>query len=332
MGPYIVRRLLYMAVIILAVSVVGFIIIQLPPGDYVTSYIQRLASSGTSLTVSTELVESMRQSFGLDKPIYAQYGLWMWRILHGDFGYSLDWKRPVNQILAERVPLTIIISLLSTLFVYLIAIPIGIYSATHQYSVLDYVFTVVGFAGIAIPNFILALVIMVLALKIFGMSIGGLFSIEFMTQGWSVAKVVDMLKHLPVPIIVIGLAGTGGLIRVMRGCLLDELRKQYVVTARAKGLSEQNLLFKYPVRVAVSPIISTIGWLLPGIFAGETITAIVLNMPTVGPVLFQALMAKDMFLAGSIVVILTCLTVVGTFLSDVLLVLVDPRIRFTRGA
>ncbi len=332
MRAYLLRRLVYMVIVIVAVSIVGFIIIQLPPGDFATSYIERLQSTGTSVDVSTELVSALRASWGLDKPGYVQYARWVWNILHGNFGYSLDWKRPVSELLAERLPLTIIISVLSILFVYVLAVPIGIYSATHQYSLFDYLFTVVGFAGIAIPNFIIALTLMVLALKAFGMSIGGLFSVQYLTAGWSLAKFVDMLKHLPVPIVVIGLSGTGGLIRVMRGCLLDEMRKQYVVTARAKGLTESRVLFKYPVRVAVSPIISTIGWLLPGIFAGETITAIVLNMPTVGPLLFQALMSQDMFLAGSIVVILTCLTVVGTFLSDILLVTVDPRIRLAKGA
>jgi peptide/nickel transport system permease protein len=256
----------------------------------------------------------------------------MWKMLHGDFGYSLDWKKPVSELLAERVPLTVVISLFSVLFVYVVAIPIGIYSATRQYSFLDYVFTVIGFAGLAIPSFILALVMMVVAMKFLGLSVGGLFSMEYLTQPWSFAKFVDMLKHLPVPIVVIGAGGTAGLIRVMRGCLLDELRKQYVITARAKGLSEVRLLFRYPVRVAVSPIVSTIGWMLPGIVAGETITAIVLNLPTTGPMLFTALMSQDMFLAGSIVMILTCLTVVGTFLSDLLLVWIDPRIRMEKGA
>ena len=330
MKIYLLRRLLYMVIVVFVFSIVSFIIIQLPPGDYLTSFMAKLmAAGGASSEASTELVEAMRESYGLNKPLYIQYLNWMKNIFHGDFGWSLEYRRPVAEILAERLPLTILISLLSMLFVYAVAIPIGIYSATHQYTLLDYAATIFGFAGLATPNFILALILMVTLSRLFGFGAGGLFSVEFLTQDWSWAKFIDMLKHLPVPIIVIGTAGTAGLIRVMRGCLLDELRKQYVVTARAKGVSETRLLLKYPVRIAITPIISTIGWMLPAIVAGETITSIVLSLPTVGPVLFNALMSEDMYLSGSIILMLTTLTVIGTFLSDILLTLIDPRVRYT---
>ena len=330
MRSYILRRLLYMIIVVFAFSIVSFIIIQLPPGDYLNSFMAKLMTAGgASSEASAELVEAMRESYGLNKPLHIQYLNWMKNIFKGDFGWSLEYRRPVAEILAERLPLTILISLLSLIFVYAVAIPIGIYSATHQYTFLDYTATVFGFAGLATPNFILALVLMVTLSRLFGFSAGGLFSVEFLTEDWSWAKFIDLLKHLPVPIIVIGTAGTAGLIRVMRGCLLDELRKQYVVTARAKGVSEKRLLMKYPVRIAITPIISTIGWMLPAIVAGETITSIVLSLPTVGPVLFNALMSEDMYLSGSIILMLTTLTVVGTFLSDILLTVVDPRVRYT---
>ena len=319
-----------MIIIVLVISVVAFTIIQLPPGDYLTSYIAKLQTAGISVGVSTELVTALRKSYGLDQPIYVQYFKWMWRMLHGDFGKSLEWRKPVSELIAERLPLTIIISLLSAIFVYAVAIPIGIYTATHQYSLPDYTFTTIGFVGLATPNFILALILMVLFYQYFGLSVGGLFSVKYMAVAWSWAKFIDMLKHLPIPIIVIGTAGTAGLIRVLRGCLLDELRKQYVITARAKGVSERTLLFKYPVRVAINPIVSTIGWMLPAIVSGETITAIVLSLPTTGPLLLDALMSQDMYLAGSIIIFLTILTVIGTFLSDILLVWIDPRIRYER--
>ncbi|RLE09600.1 ABC transporter permease [Candidatus Aerophobetes bacterium] len=330
MVSYILRRLIYMICVLGVTSVVSFIIIQLPPGDYLTSYIVQLESSGTK--VSEEQVASLKKRYGLDVPIYLQYFKWIWKMLHGDFGMSFAWNKPVSKLLAERLPLTIMISLFTLIFTYIVAIPIGIYSATHQYSAGDYIFTVFGFAGLAIPNFLLALILMFLFYKYFGISIGGLFSSEYAEAAWSIGKFIDMLKHLPAPIIVIGTAGTAGLIRVMRGCLLDELRKQYVITARAKGVAERKLLFKYPVRVAINPIISTIGWTLPQIVSGGTITAIVLSLPTVGPLLFQALLTQDMYLAGSSVMFLTFLTVIGTFISDLLLVWIDPRIRYEKGA
>jgi len=328
MLSYLIRRFLYMILILLLVSVVAFIIIQLPPGDYLTSYIIQLEEMGQKVDESQ--IVSLKKQYGLDLPIYLQYFKWMWKMLHGDLGKSFEWNKPVSELIGERLMLTVIISLFTLIFTYAVAIPIGIYSATHQYSLGDYTFTVIGFAGLATPNFLFALVLMFMFYKYFGLSVGGLFSSQYQLAPWSAGKFIDMLKHLPIPIIVIGTAGTAGLIRVMRGCLLDELRKQYVITARAKGVAERALLFKYPVRVAINPIISTIGWTLPGIVSGETITAIVLSLPTTGPLLYRALMCQDMYLAGSTVMFLTFLTVIGTLVSDLLLVWIDPRIRYER--
>jgi len=325
---YTIRRFIYMVIILGVTSIVSFIIIQLPPGDYLTSYIVQLESSGAKVT--EQQIASLRKRYGLDLPVYLQYFKWMWKMFHGDFGKSFHWNRPVRNLIAERLPLTVMISIFSLIFAYGVAIPIGIYSATHQYSIGDYVFTVAGFAGLATPNFLLALILLFLFYKYFGISIGGLFSSKYAEAAWSIGKFLDMLKHLPAPIIVIGTAGTAGLIRVMRGCLLDELRKQYVITARAKGVAERTLLFKYPVRVAINPIISTIGWELPAIVSGETITSIVLSLPTMGPLLFEALMTQDMYLAGSSVMVLTFLTVIGTFISDLLLLWLDPRIQYEK--
>ena len=325
---YVIRRFVYMLILLWVLSVVSFIIIQLPPGDFLTSYIGQLAKSGQP--VNRAQLASLRKRYGLDLPIYAQYFKWIWNMFHGDLGKSFQWNKPVSELIGERLALTVTISIFTLIFVYVVAIPIGIYSATHQYSVGDYVSTTIGFVGLATPNFLLALILMFLSFKYFGLSVGGLFSPEYIWAPWSIGKFIDMLKHFPIPIIVIGTAGTAGLIRVMRGCLLDELKKQYVITARAKGVGERALLFKYPVRMAINPIISTIGWTLPAIISGETITAIVLSLPTTGPLLFSALMAQDMFLAASIFMILSFLTVIGTSLSDILLVWVDPRIRYGR--
>jgi peptide/nickel transport system permease protein len=315
-----------MVLILWLISIIAFVIIELPPGDYLTTYVASLQTSG--IEVDEEHVRALEEQYGFNSPFHTRYFKWVWNMLQGDFGRSFEWRRPVGELLAERVPLTILISLVTMVFTYAVAIPVGIYSAVRQYSVGDYAATVLGFIGLATPNFLIALVLMIAFSKWFGVSPGGLFSTEFQLAPWSLAKVWDLLKHLPVPIIVIGTAGTAGLIRVMRGCLLDELEKQYVTTARSKGVEERRLLFKYPVRVAMNPIISTLGWTLPLIVSGETITAIVLNLPTTGPLLFNALLSQDMYLAGATVMLLAFLTVVGTFLSDLLLVWADPRIRF----
>ena len=328
MSAYIIRRAVYMVALLAAVSVVAFVIIWLPPGDYITSYIAQLEQSGQ--LVDEAQVASLRRQYGLDQPLYRQYFKWVWNIFHGRFGLSFAWNKPISDILAERLPYTVMISILSLLFTYTVAIPIGIYSATHQYSPGDYFFTVTGFAGVATPNFLLALVLMFLFYRYFGLALSGLFSPQFLDAPCSWSRVGDMLIHLPIPVAVVGTAGTAALIRIMRGCLLDELHKQYVITARAKGVKERKLLFKYPVRVSLNPIISTIGWTLPAIVSGATITAIVLNLPTIGPVLFNALVSQDMYLAGSIILFMCFLTVVGTFLSDLLLVWIDPRIRYER--
>jgi len=319
-----------MIILLLAITVVAFTIIQLPPGDFLSTYIMELKSRGTE--VGEAELASLRKRYGLDLPIYLQYFKWMRKMFKGDFGKSFEWNKPVEELINERLMLTVIISLSTLVFVYIVAIPIGIYSATHQYSIGYYVFTTTRFAGLATPNFLLALILMFLFYKYFGLDVGGLFSLEYVRAAWSWAKFMDMINHMWIPIIVIGPGGTAGLIRVMRGCLLDELQKQYVITARAKGVSEIILLFKYPVRVAINPIISTIGWTLPGIVSGETITSIVLSLPTTGPLLFGALMSQDMYLAGSIIMFLSFLTVIGTFISDLLLTWIDPRIRYEKRA
>ncbi len=328
MAAYIARRLLYMVVVLLIISVLAFIIIKLPPGDYVTSRVLQLQQSGAPVNESE--LASLRHQYGLDLPPALQYFRWMANMLHGDLGRSFMWDRPVTQLIGERLALTLVISLLTLIVSYLVAVPIGIYSATHQYSLGDYAFTVFGFIGVAVPGFLVALVLIFFAYKYFGVSLTGLFSAAFERAPWSGGKVVDLLKHLPIPILVVGMSGTAYLIRVVRGCLLDELKKQYVVTARAKGQSERRLLFRYPVRVSLNPIVSTVGWVLPQLISGETIVAMILNLPTTGPLLFNALTGQDMYLAGSFILILSFFTVVGTFLSDLLLVAIDPRIRFER--
>jgi peptide/nickel transport system permease protein len=313
---------------LLVISIISFIIIQLPPGDYLTSYIAALEETGE--TVDAEQVEALRKRYNLDEPIYVQYVKWMGGLLRGDLGMSFEWNRPVKQLIGERILLTVIISIVTLLFTWSIAIPIGIYSAVKQYSPGDYIFTFLGFIGLATPNFLLALIFMYIGYSVFGASAGGLFSPVYQNAPWSLAKFMDLLGHLWIPVIVIGTSGTAGLIRVMRGNLLDELRKQYVITARAKGVHRLKLLLKYPVRVALNPLISTVGWVLPAIVSGSVITAVVLGLPTTGPLLLRALMNQDMYLAGSMVMMLSFLTVIGTLISDLLLLWLDPRIRYER--
>ncbi len=327
MIAYIVRRVLFLFPMLFVISAVVFMIIQLPPGDFMSTYIANLESSG--IDVSDELAITLRRQYGLDRPITVQYFYWIRNIVtEGDWGRSFSWNKPVADILAERVPLTVAVSLTSTIFVFLVAIPIGIFSATHQYSLFDYFFTLLGFIGVSIPPFMLALILMWGVFTLFNWSVGGLFSPEYIDAPWSVARVLDLMTRIWFPVILIGLSGTAGLMRVMRGNLLDELRKQYVVTARAKGIPEMRVLFYYPVKIAINPVISTIGWILPGIVAGEVLVSIVLNLQTTGPVLFDALLAQDMYLAGSITLILSMLVIFGNLIADLLLVWVDPRIRF----
>lgn len=325
---YIVRRTIVLIPLLFIVSIISFVIIELPPGDYLSTYVAQL-SLMTGDEVGEGEIARLSQQFGLDKPMHVRYFRWIWSIVrYGNFGRSFIWNKPVSEVIGERIALTMVITISTICFTWIIAIPIGIYSATHQYSPVDYGFTFLGFIGLAIPNFLLALVLMWLSFAYLDIPITGLFSPEYVDAAWSLAKIGNMLKRLWVPVIVIGTAGTAGLIRIMRACLLDELGKQYVITARAKGVSERRLLFKYPVRLAVNPLVSTIGWLLPTIISGEAITAIVLNLPTTGPVLLRALLSQDMYLAGSFVLILSSLTLIGTLISDILLAWLDPRIRY----
>ncbi len=328
MKRYIIRRLLYALFTLLALSIVAFVLIQIPPGDYVTSYVTLLENQGD--IVDDAEVAALRAYYGLDASLFKQYLLWSFHLLQGDMGMSLRWERPVTELILERLPWTVLIAATTLVFSYLIAIPIGIYVATHQYGIGDYTFSVIGYFGLATPNFMIALLIMFLFARYFGMSVGGLFSPEYVMADWSLARVLDLLKHLWIPVVVVGTYGTAGLIRVMRGTLLDELGRQYVITARAKGLTEGRLLFKYPVRIALNPIVSSIGWQLPRIISGQTIVSIVLSLPTTGPLMLNALMSQDIYLAGSIVMLIGLLAVVGVFISDLLLVVIDPRVRFER--
>lgn len=325
MLTYIARRIVLAIFTVWAVSVLAFVIIQLPPGDYITSYIAQMAATGS--IVSEQEAENLRIQYGLDQPIYVQYYKWMAMIAQGNFGMSMEWRRPVAEVIGDRLWLTVIVSFAALLLTWVLALPIGIYSAVRQYSLGDYAFTFIGFIGLAVPNFLLALVILYFGFVFFDANIGGLFSIEYQDAPWSMAKVWDMVKHLPIPALILGLAGTAQQIRIMRANLLDELRKPYVVTARAKGLSEAKVIVKYPVRVALNPFASTIGYLFPYIVSGSIIVSLVLSLPTVGPLLLKALIAQDMFLAGTIVLMLGVMTVIGTLISDILLVWIDPRIR-----
>jgi peptide/nickel transport system permease protein len=311
-----------------AITVLSFVIIQLPPGDYITSYIASMSASGSA--VSEAEAQALREQYGLDQPVYVQYFKWMGLVLQGNFGMAMEWNRPVLDVIGDRLTLTVVISLAAVIFTWVLALPIGIYSAVKRYSVGDYLFTFLGFVGLAVPGFMLALIVMYVGFKYFGANVGGLFSPDFADAPWSLAKVWDLIAHLPIPAIVLGIAGTAQLIRIMRSNLLDELRKPYVMTARARGLSETSMILKYPVRVALNPFISTIGYLFPYIVSGSIIVSLVLSLPTVGPLLLKALIAQDMFLAGTIVLLLGVMTVIGTFISDLLLMWVDPRIRLGR--
>lgn len=327
MFQYVVKRLILMIPTLLAISVLAFIVIQLPPGDFLSSYVTSREAQGT--LVSLEEVASLRAQYGMDQPAYVQYLLWMKGVVRGDFGYSFTMRRPVKDLIWERLVLTFVLSLFTLLFTWIIAFPVGIYSAVRQYSIGDYVATALGFLGLSIPNFLFALVLMVIAFKYFGLSVGGLFSSEYSNAPWSLAKVRDLINHLWIPMIVLGLAGTAGLIRTMRANLLDELHKPYVVTARAKGQKRLRTLMRYPVRAALNPFMSTVGFTLPHLVGGSIIVSVVLSLPTTGPLLLQALLAQDMYLAGAYILLLSALTVIGTLISDILLAWLDPRIRLS---
>jgi peptide/nickel transport system permease protein len=328
MLEYLGRRILLLIPTLIVVSIMSFVLIQLPPGDYLTTYIASLEAGGQ--IVQEDEIEALKRQYGLDQPMHLQYLKWIRNMLQGDFGMSLEWQRPVSDLIWDRLLLTFVISFSTIVFAWSLAIPIGIYSATHQYQFLDYFTAFLGFVGLATPNFMLALIFLWIAYSVFGLSVGGLFSSEYVDAPWSLGKFLDMLKHIWIPLVILGTSGTAGLIRTMRANMLDELRKPYVTTARAKGLTERRAVWKYPVRVALNPFVSTVGWALPGLISGSTITASVLSLPTTGPLLIRALMNQDMFLAGSFLMMLSFLTVIGTLISDVLLAMLDPRIRYGR--
>ena len=323
---FLLRRFLLFIPTVFVISIVTFILIQLPPGDYVSAYAAELEASGQK--ADEAVVEALRNRYGLDKPLYIQYFKWIGGILiRGDFGHSFQWNRPVQDLIWDRIAWTFGISFVTIIFTWILAFPIGIYSATHQYSPFDYVFTFVGFFGQGVPDFLLALVLMWIGFSVFDLEVGGLFSDAYRNAPWSWAKFTDLLSHLWVPVVVLGVSGTAGLIRIMRANLLDELRKPYVITARSKGMKEWQLILKYPVRVALNPFVSSLAYVLPQLVSGTTIISIVLSLPTTGPIQIRSLMSQDMFLAGSIFLLLSSLTVLGTLISDVLLAVVDPRIK-----
>lgn len=324
---FISRRLLQMIPMLIMISIISFIIIQLPPGSYLHTMIAQMHAAGEE--INHELIEAIKARYSLDAPAHIQYFNWMKGIItRGDFGYSFEWEKPVSLLIWERLALTLAVSVSSLLFSWIVAFPIAVYSAVNKYTIGDYFLTLLGFLGLSIPNFMLALILMYISLKYFGTNVGGLFSPEYVMAPWSWAKFKDMLEHIWVPMVVIGTSGTAGLIRVLRNNLLDELSKPYVVAARSKGIGTIRLLFKYPVRLAIIPFISTVGWTLPQMISGEAVTAVVLGLPTAGPLLLRALQSQDMYLAGSFTLLLASLTIIGTLISDILLVLVDPRIRY----
>ena len=325
MPAYILRRLLTMIPTLLVISALVFVIIQLPPGDYLESHIAELQSQGES--VDEEKIQFLREQYGLDKPLLHQYWYWLTGMLQGDFGYSFEYDLPVSEVVGDRLVLTILISIATILFTWIVAFPIGIYSATHQYSWGDYGLSTLGFLGLATPNFLLALVTMYFANAWFGTSIGGLMEPEYIDVPWSLDKLLSILEHLWIPVLVIGTAGTAGMIRRLRANLLDELQKQYVTTGRAKGLPPGKLLRKYPLRVALNFFVADIGNLLPQVISGAEIVAIVLSLPTTGPILLNSLQSQDMYLAGSFLMFLALLTVVGVLISDIALAWLDPRVR-----
>ena len=328
MTYYIAQRLFLLPFLLLVYSLVIFAIIQAPPGDFLTSYVATLSASGTS--ISAEQVEALRHQYGLDQSFFVQYLRWLQNLIHGNLGLSLEYQRPNAELIGEQLVLTVALALMSFVFTWMIAIPTGIYSAIHQRSLIDHALTVINYVGVATPNFMLALVLMWIAFAYFGISVTGLFSPEYVDAPWSIARLLDLTQHIWLPAVVLGVAGTARLTRIMRANLLDELGKPYVETARAKGMRELRLVLRYPVRLALNPLVSTIGWYLPQLFSGSLIVATVMNLPNIGPLLLRALVNRDMYLAGAILLIYSFLTILGTLLSDVLLALIDPRIRMER--
>lgn len=326
MVRFILYRILLMIPTLFLISVVSFIIIQLPPGDYLNTLVSQMQARGE--LVDGDAIRALERQYGVGKPIWDQYLIWMQNILfHGDFGDSFEYNRPVTEMIGSRLGWTIAISIGSLIVTWIVAFPLGIYSAVRKYTAGDYVLTFLSFLGLAVPEFLLALVLLYISSEYLGLSVGGLFSPDYVDAPWSLAKVGDLAAHLWIPVIIVGVASTAGLVRTMRANLLDELNQPYVTTARAKGLPESRLIIKYPVRLSLSPFISTLGWTLPAIISGEAIVAIVLNLPTLGPLLLRSLQSQDMYLAGGIILIISALTVLGTLISDVLLAISDPRIR-----
>ncbi|BDP43706.1 peptide ABC transporter permease (plasmid) [Deinococcus aetherius] len=328
MIPYLARRLGYGLLLLLFISVVAFVLIQIPPGDWLTSYVAQLRAQGAQ--IDDAVIAGLRQQYGLGESLIVQYLKWMAGIASGNFGFSFSYNRPVTDLVLERLPITLLISGSAIFLTYALAIPIGVLSATRQYSFFDYLATFIGFIGLSVPSFLIALILMFLAYRYFGLSVGGLNAPQYIGEPLSWGKFWDFLAHLPLPIFIIAFSGMAPLIRILRGSLLDELERPYVDTARAKGLRERAVLLKYPVRVALNPIISTAGWLIPAVFSGQVIVSIVMNIPDMGPLLYQALLRQDTYLAGSVVLILSALTILGTLLSDVALALLDPRIRLEK--
>ena len=326
MAGWLIRRTLFAFATAWAISMLSFLIIQIPPGDYVTSYIAQLQSQGTIFTDDEAL--ALRNLYGLDQPVILQYFRWLGLMAQGNFGVSFEFNRPVLDVIGDRFLLTIVVSVAALLLTWIVALPIGIYSAVKQYSIGDYAFTFIGFIGLAIPGFLLALVLMYFGFVLFDANVGGLFSPEYAQADWSWDKLWDLMQHMPIPALVLGLAGTAFLMRIMRANLLDELRKPYLVTARAKGLTNSRAVLKYPVRVALNPFVSIVPFVLRDIVGGSVIVSIVLSLPTLGPILLKSLIAQDSFLAGTVILLLGVITVVGTLISDILLVILDPRIKF----
>ena len=322
---YILKRLAIVPLMLFLFSVIAFALIQAPPGDFLTSYIAELAQGGSSLDQAQ--IDALRRQYGLDRPIYEQYFLWVGSLLKGDLGISLEWRRSNAELIGERLLLTLALTTGSLIFTWLVAIPIGIVSATRQYSAVDYLFTVLNYVGLATPNFMLALVLMWVAFDRFGVSVTGLFSPEYAQAPWSWARFADLMSHIWLPMIVLGVAGTAQIARVVRANLLDELGKPYAEMARAKGLPEWKLVLKYPTRVAIAPVVSTLGWYFPQLLSGGLVVSVVMSLPTIGPLLLRALISQDMYLAGTIILIFCVLTVIGTLVSDILLAVLDPRIR-----
>jgi len=325
MGRFIFRRLLGMIPFVILVSMTVFVLIKLPPGDFVSNYAATLAASGE--TVDEAMLAAMRAHYGLDQSWLMQYWIWVSHLVRGDFGYSFQWQQPVVSLIGERLGLTLVLSFATLLFTWAIVLPIGIYSAVRPHTLGDYIFTIIGFAGLAIPSFLFGLVLMYVGVSWFHEDMGGLFSAPYLDAPWSWARAGDLAAHLWVPMIILGTSGAASLIRIMRANLIDQLQQPYVEVARAKGLSEWVMLLRYPVRIALNPFVSTLGWVLPHLVSGSVIISIVLNLPTAGPMLLQALLSQDQYLAGAFLLLLCSLTVLGTLLSDILLALLDPRIR-----